>query len=106
MRIFWKSQPLGTDLMVRILEREVMAQVFGLGADDIRDGAVRFPKSAEQAAREIREGQGTVVLYLNPLSADDVFRITAAGDLMPPKSTFFHPKIPTGLVFRPHQEVS
>ena len=34
------------------------------------------------------------------MQPDDVFRATAAGEVMPQKSTFFAPKIPTGLVFR------
>ena len=41
-----------------------------------------------------------MALYLNPLSPDDVFRVTAAGEVMPQKSTFFFPKLPSGLVFR------
>ena len=35
------------------------------------------------------------------LTPDDVFGATAAGEVMPQKSTFFYPKLPTGLVFRP-----
>jgi uncharacterized protein (DUF1015 family) len=41
-----------------------------------------------------------VALYLNPLSPEDVFRVTAAGEVLPQKSTFFSPKLPSGLVFR------
>jgi uncharacterized protein (DUF1015 family) len=41
-----------------------------------------------------------VAIYLNPLEPEDVFRVTAAGELLPQKSTFFHPKLPTGLLFR------
>ena len=57
-------------------------------------------KSAERAAAEVRSGGGTVALYLNGLRPEDVFRATEAGEVMPQKSTFFAPKIPTGLVFR------
>jgi uncharacterized protein (DUF1015 family) len=49
----------------------------------------------------VREGEGAVALYLNPLRAEDVFRVTGAGEILPQKSTFFAPKLPTGLVFRP-----
>ncbi|HKK50767.1 MAG TPA: hypothetical protein VKA74_04235, partial [Myxococcota bacterium] len=56
--------------------------------------------------RELREGQGTVALYLNPLTPDDVFRVTAEGGVMPQKSTFFYPKIPTGMAFRDHRSLS
>jgi len=66
----------------------------------VRDGAVSYPKSASQTARDVRSGEGNVALYLNALSPDDVFRVTGAGEVMPQKSTFFAPKLPTGLVFR------
>lgn len=98
-----QGEPRKAELMVRILEQEVLSVVFGLDVDAIRGGAVGFPKSAVRAAREIREGQGTVALYLNPMTADDVFRVTAEGDVMPQKSTFFYPKVPTGMVFRDHR---
>jgi uncharacterized protein (DUF1015 family) len=100
-----QSEVRKDELMVRIVEQEVLSVVFGLDPEAIRGGAVGFPKSAERAAREIREGQGTVVLYLNPMTPDDVFRATAEGEVMPQKSTFFYPKVPTGMVFRDHRDV-
>ncbi len=101
-----RPEPLGDELMVRILESRVLGAVFGLDEEAIRGGAVGFPKSAGRAARELREGQGTVALYLNPLTPDDVFRVTAEGGVMPQKSTFFYPKIPTGMAFRDHRSLS
>jgi len=103
LRVFWRDAPLGEELMVRILESEVLGGVFGLDERDIREGAVSFPKSAARAAEEVRTGGGEVALYLNPLDPDDVFRVTRAGERMPQKSTFFSPKVPTGLVFRVHE---
>jgi len=102
LRIFWRDEELGDELVVRVLERDVLKSVFGLDTDAIRNGAVSFPKSAERAADEVRGGEGSVALYLNALSPDDVFRVTELGDVMPQKSTFFYPKVPTGLVFRDH----
>ncbi len=99
-----QSEVRQNELMVRILEQEVLSVVFGLDPEAIQRGAVGFPKSAERAAREIREGQGTVALYLNPMTPDDVFRATAEGEVMPQKSTFFYPKVPTGMVFRDHRD--
>lgn len=104
LRIFVKSEPLGDRLMVRMLEREVIGSVFGLDDEAITSGAVAFKKRAEHAAREVRTGDGTVALYLNPLDPEDVFRVTREGEVMPQKSTFFYPKVPTGLVFRLHEE--
>jgi len=99
-----RSEPLKDELMVRIIEREVLGAVFGLDVDAIRGGAVSFPKSARRAGQEVREGEGTVALYLNPMTPDDVFRATGEGEVMPQKSTFFFPKIPTGMVFRDHRD--
>jgi uncharacterized protein (DUF1015 family) len=92
------------ELMVRIIEDEVLGVVFDLDPEAIRTGAVSFPKSAKRAAREIEDGLGTVALYLNPMTPDDVFRATAEGEVMPQKSTFFYPKVPTGMAFRDHRD--
>jgi len=104
LRIFARDEPLGDRLMVRMLEQEVIGSVFGLDEEAITGGAVAFKKRPEHAAREVRTGEGTVALYLNPLDPDDVFRVTREGEVMPQKSTFFYPKVPTGMVFRLHDE--
>jgi uncharacterized protein (DUF1015 family) len=104
LRVFWRDEPLGDELMVRILERDVLGGVFDLDEHDIREGAVSFPKSSPRAAEEVRGGSGVVALYLNALDPDDVFRVTQAGERMPQKSTFFSPKVPTGMVFRDHED--
>jgi uncharacterized protein (DUF1015 family) len=100
LRIFSRPKGSGDELSVRIVHREVIEGVFGLDEDAVRAGAISYPKSAAQTARDVRSGEGSVALYLNPLEPDDVFRVTAAGEVMPQKSTFFAPKLPTGLVFR------
>jgi uncharacterized protein (DUF1015 family) len=100
LRIFSRPRAAGDDLSIRVLHAEVLQGVFGLGDAAVRDGAVAFPKHAPEAAREVRSGRGRVALYLNPLAAEDVFRVTAAGEILPQKSTFFYPKLPSGLVFR------
>ena len=99
LRIF--SRDGDDELGVRVIHREVLDGVFGLDDTAVREGAVDFPKSAAQTAADVREGRGTVALYLNPLAPEDVFRVTGAGEVLPQKSTFFFPKLPTGLVFRP-----
>jgi uncharacterized protein (DUF1015 family) len=100
LRVFSRPRVEG-ELCIRVLHGEVIEGVFGLDAAAVREGAVGFPKDAVRAARDVREGRGAVALYLNPLSPEDVFRVTGAGELLPQKSTFFLPKLPTGLVFRP-----
>ena len=103
LRIFWRDgKP--DELSIRVLHREVIEGVFGLGEAAVREGALEYPKDAVRAAEGVRAGRGAVALYLNPLVPEDVFRVTGAGELLPQKSTFFLPKLPTGLVFRSFEE--
>ena len=85
--VLW-SRPAASELSVRIIHDEVLAEVFALDADAVRSGAVSFPKSAAQTAKDVREGRGKVALYLNPLSPDDVFRVTEGRRNPPPEIDF------------------
>jgi uncharacterized protein (DUF1015 family) len=100
LRLFWRERTSRAELTVRVIHGEVIEGVFGLDEAAVAAGAIAYPKSAAQTARDLRDGRGAVALYLNALAAEDVFRVTEAGEVMPQKSTFFHPKLPTGLVFR------
>jgi uncharacterized protein (DUF1015 family) len=103
LRVFWRPRAAEggeAELSVRVIHREVIEGVFGLDERAVREGAIAYPKSALQTALDLRAGHGVVALYLNALAPDDVFRVTAAGEVLPQKSTFFYPKLPTGLVFR------
>jgi uncharacterized protein (DUF1015 family) len=104
LHLFSRPRADARELPVRVIHREVIEGVFGLDEAAVREGAIAYPKSALQTARDLRAGRGVVALYLNALSPDDVFRVTAAGEVMPQKSTFFYPKLPTGLVFRTLEE--
>ncbi len=100
LRIFSRERSSDDELTVRVVHREVIEGVFGLDEQAVREGAIAYPKSASQTSRDVRAGRGAVALYLNALAPEDVFRVTAAGEVLPQKSTFFFPKLPTGLVFR------
>jgi uncharacterized protein (DUF1015 family) len=104
LRIFTKPVDDGGELTIRLLHREVIAGAFGIDEAAVAKGAIDYPKSAVQTAADLREGRGAVALYVNPVAPDDVFRVTEAGGVLPQKSTFFFPKLPTGLVFHLHEE--
>jgi uncharacterized protein (DUF1015 family) len=99
LRIFSRPRQRGDELTIRRVHDEVVAGVFGLDEAAVRDGAVAYRKDPVRAARDVRAGRGVAALYLNPLEPQDVFRVTAAGEVLPQKSTFFLPKLPTGLLF-------
>ena len=59
-----------------------------------------YTADAQEALAFARQGACTAVL-LNPTRVAQVFAVADAGDVMPPKSTYFAPKVPSGLVLRP-----
>ncbi len=103
LRIFWREASRD-ELSIRVFHREVVEGAFGLDEAAVREGALAYPKDAVRAAEDVRAGRGAVALYLNPLAPEDVFRVTGAGEILPQKSTFFLPKLPSGLVFRTFQD--
>jgi uncharacterized protein (DUF1015 family) len=61
---------------------------------------LRYTADAREALASVRQGASAAVL-LNPTRVEQVFAVADAGDVMPPKSTYFAPKVPSGLVLRP-----
>ncbi|MHB1711036.1 MAG: DUF1015 family protein, partial [Acidimicrobiales bacterium] len=57
--------------------------------------------SWEKAAEAIGSGQAQAVVLLRPVGIGQISEWAHAGKRMPPKSTYFHPKPRTGMVFRP-----
>ena len=51
--------------------------------------------------RQSESGQAQATFLLAPTPVESVLAVAAAGQHMPAKSTFFHPKAATGVVFNP-----
>ena len=56
-----------------------------------------YPQGAAAALGELRAGKGDVLFLMNATPVADVREVAEAGHVMPQKSTFFYPKVPTGL---------
>ena len=53
-----------------------------------------------EAVRRVREGRAQALFFLNPTRVEEVAAVAREGEKMPQKSTFFYPKVYTGLVMR------
>lgn len=62
--------------------------------------SVKYVKSAEDAKAAAREENG-VALLLNAAKMEQLRAVSQAGELMPQKSTYFYPKLATGLTINP-----
>jgi uncharacterized protein (DUF1015 family) len=69
-------------------------------AADTSTPTLRYTADAREALDDVRRGAASAVL-LNPTRVEQVFAVADSGGVMPPKSTYFAPKVPSGLVLRP-----
>jgi uncharacterized protein (DUF1015 family) len=85
-----------------ILETLVLKGIAGLSEDDIlAKRGIGYAKSVEDSLRLIDDGTYDVAFVLRPIPVDQTKAICESDANMPPKSTYFFPKVLTGLVFNP-----
>jgi len=61
---------------------------------------VAYQHGVDQATEAVRSGAAVAAVLIRPVSVAEIERTAREGLLMPPKSTFFTPKLRTGLVVR------
>ena len=67
---------------------------------ELPDHDLEFFNSWQEAIDAVATEQAQAVVLLRPVSVDQIAEWARAGRRMPPKSTYFHPKPRTGMVFR------
>ena len=98
----WKTDPAAdpvSRLDVSVLQDRLLAPV--LGIDDPRTskridfvGGIRGTKELEE---RVAGGSSAVAFSMFPVTVDQLMAIADAGQIMPPKSTWFEPKLRSGL---------
>ena len=82
-----------------VLEALVLHGALGMSEDDISHlRGLGYAKSAEEAVGLVESGAYDAAFLLRATPVERVREVAATGEPMPPKSTYFYPKIPTGLV--------
>ncbi|MGE5281535.1 MAG: DUF1015 domain-containing protein [Chloroflexota bacterium] len=85
-----------------ILETLVLKGIAGMSEDDIlAKRGIGYAKSVEDSLRLLGEGAYDVAFILRPIPVSQTKEICESDANMPPKSTYFYPKVLTGLVFNP-----
>ncbi|MEO0278925.1 MAG: DUF1015 domain-containing protein, partial [candidate division WOR-3 bacterium] len=86
-------------LDVSILQNEILDPVLGI-KDPRRDKRIDFVggiRGLEELERLVDSGEFAVAFALYPTTMEQLFRVADHGMIMPPKSTWFEPKLRSGL---------
>jgi uncharacterized protein (DUF1015 family) len=92
--------PAAERLDVSRLQQHVLAPLLGVG-DPRTDGRIEFVgggRGTTELERLVGSGRAAVAFAMHPVSVDDLMAISDAGGIMPPKSTWFEPKLRDGLL--------
>ncbi len=85
-----------------VLEALVLTGPLGLSEDDISHlRGLGYARTGADARAQVDAGTAGVAFFMAPTPVGHIRDVAAAGEVMPPKSTYFFPKVPTGVVFNP-----
>jgi len=93
-------------LDVAILQNNLLAPVLGIG-DPRKDERIDFVggiRGLGELVKRVDSGEWAVAFAVHPTSISQLFAVADAGLVMPPKSTWFEPKLRSGLIVRPLSE--
>ena len=83
-----------------ILQTRVLQPI--LGIEDVRtDKRIAFIggiRGTQELENSVDENHAKIAFSLFPTALEDLFAISDAGEIMPPKSTWFEPKLRDGLL--------
>jgi uncharacterized protein (DUF1015 family) len=85
-----------------VLEALVLRGALEMSDDDISHlRGLDYSKDLDDAIDAVTEGRADAGFFMRATPIDQVRRVAETGESMPPKSTYFYPKVPTGLIFNP-----
>ncbi len=89
----WKT------LDVTILQKVIIEKVLGVPEEAIaNEQGFGYTRDEEIAVKMVDEGQYNIAFFLNATKINQVTEVAGSGERMPQKSTYFYPKLITGLV--------
>ena len=94
-----QSDPIKS-LDVSILQNYLLEPVLGIGdpRTDTRIAFVGGARGTAELKRMVDSGEAAVAFSMFPTTMDDLFAVSDMGEIMPPKSTWFEPKLKDGLL--------
>ena len=83
----------------------VLGDRLGITADDVAAGSrLAYTRDEADARERVARGEAAAAILVRPTRLDQLAEVASAGDVMPQKSTYFYPKLLTGMVFNPLED--
>jgi uncharacterized protein (DUF1015 family) len=87
------------------LHSAVLDDRLGIGPEEVAAGArLAYTRSASDARERVARGEAAAAILVRATRLEQLAAVASAGDVMPQKSTYFYPKLLTGLVFNPLED--
>jgi len=94
--------PAYRELDTGVLEALLLKGALGFSDDDISHfNGMFYARDSAEALAMVASGEYDAAFLMRPTPVEQVREVAAAGENMPPKSTYFFPKLLTGLLFNP-----
>ena len=83
----------------------ILEGMLGIGAESLaKQENLTYTRHFSEALASARSGESQCVFFVNPARVKEIREVADAGETMPQKSTWFYPKLLTGLAFHPLDE--
>jgi hypothetical protein len=97
------------ELDVVVLHRIVLEGILGIPPEEqLHPDVLGYTEDAEEALRAVEAGECQAAFLVHAPRPEQILAVAERGEKMPQKSTYFYPKLPSGLVLRrvdPEEEV-
>lgn len=91
-------------LEVTILHTLILERFFGINTENMKNQTnLCYTRDAAEAEATVKSGEFQCAFFLNPTKIHEIKEISLANEKMPQKSTYFYPKLITGLIMNKFQ---
>ncbi|PKM62938.1 MAG: DUF1015 domain-containing protein [Firmicutes bacterium HGW-Firmicutes-21] len=88
-----------SSLDVTVLHSLILEKGLGIDKENMANQVnLRYTRTSEEAVERVKKGECVLAFIINPTRIHEIKNVSLEGDKMPQKSTYFYPKLKTGLV--------
>ena len=101
-KVMGDRPPAFRQLDISIFNQMVLSRLVSSG---IQETGIVYTQNANEVLEAVDQNPASIGFLLNPAKIEQVTAVALSGEKMPPKSTYFYPKVTSGLVINKHQEL-